>query len=93
MNDQRSSDERQQHHDEAKAERKMPGVEKLLRQFLTVETGQGKSPAYRRGHEFAFEWPEDAKKLVNERMEQWGETFDQAFDAVKAELSKRDAQP
>lgn len=42
-NDPRSSDERQRQQDEVKSMRYTPEVEKGLRQFLTIETGQGKS--------------------------------------------------
>jgi len=82
MTDTRSSDEKQIQKDAAKEERKLPGTEKLLRQFLTVETGQGKSPEYRRGYEFGFNWHEDDKARVNELMAQ-GMSFESAFEHVR----------
>lgn len=84
MYDTRSSDEKQMQKDVARDERKLAGVEKLLRQFLTVETGQGKSAAYRRGYEFSFEWSEEDRKKVLSRMDNQGESFDEAFAAVSS---------
>lgn len=82
-NDNRSSDERQRQQDEVKSMRYTPEVEKGLRQFLTLETGQGKSSAYRRGHEYAFDFTDVQKEAVTLLMKD-GMTFDEAFDAVKA---------
>lgn len=83
MTDTRSSDERQAQLDMAKEERKQPGVERLLRQFLTVETGQGKSPEYRRGYEFNFEFSQEQRDCVLDLMSAFQLTFEGAFDYVK----------
>lgn len=80
-NDPRSSDERQRQQDEVKSMRYTPEVEKGLRQFLTIETGQGKSQAYRRGHEYTFSWPEEKKQRVQALMAE-GMSFEDAFDVV-----------
>ena len=45
--DPRNSDEKQIQKDATRDERKLPGVEKSLRQFLKLETGLGNSEAYR----------------------------------------------
>lgn len=82
MHDSRSSDEKQRQKDEAHNERKQPGVDKLLRQFLSVETGQGKSEAYRRGHTFNFEWSQQERDAVLKLMEA-GKSFEEAFDERK----------
>lgn len=82
MSDTRSSDEKQMQKDVARDERKQPGVERLLRQFLTVETGQGKSPEYRRGYEYNFEWTDAARAEVVRLMND-GLSFETAFEQVK----------
>ena len=80
--DVRSSDERQAQIDEGRKARKEPGVEKLLRQFLTLESGMAQSAAFDRGYAFAFEFSPAAKEEVNKLMSE-GVPFEDAFDAVK----------
>lgn len=82
MKDERSSDEKQMQKDAARDERKLPGTERLLRQFLTLETGQGKSREYRRGYEFNFEWTDAARAEVMRLMDS-GLSFETAFEQVK----------
>ena len=76
------SDSKQQAKDEAKATRKSAEVERGLRQFLTIETGQGKSPAYLRGHEFNFDFTQAQRDRVFSLMND-GMSFDDAFAFVK----------
>lgn len=65
----------------AKYVRNLPSTERLLRQFLTVETGQGKNAAYNRGHDFSFKFTQEQRDAVYALMDS-GKTFDEAFDAV-----------
>ena len=73
----------------AKKVRESREVENLLRQFLKMETGLGKSAAYQRGHIFSFDWcSEDPTKAqpakvaeVNRLMSE-GLSFEEAFDQV-----------
>ena len=67
----------------ARDERKRPEVEKLLRQFVG-DGPRGATPAYKRGHTFAFEWPEHLKNEVLSLMETHGYTFDEAFEIVES---------
>lgn len=60
-----------------------PEVEKGLRQFLKIETGLGNSRKFRRGHEFTFSFTDEQKARVNRLMAE-GQSFDDAFDFVKA---------
>lgn len=80
--DLRSADQKQAERDRAKEVRYSRETEQLLRQFLTIEVGQGKNANYRRGHEFTFEWSESDKKLALAAMD-LGMSFDEAFDYVK----------
>lgn len=67
----------------AKYVRNLPSTERLLRQFLTVETGQGKNAAYARGHEFNFTFTQAERDQVFKLME-YGMSFEEAFDYWKA---------
>ena len=68
----------------AKKERYRPDTDKLMNQFLKMESGGlGRSREYRRGHEFNFEWPQSWRDAVFKLMEH-GMTFDEAFDYWKA---------
>lgn len=75
------SDRGEDDHD-LRAIRKTREVEQGLRQFLKIETGLGKSAAYRRGHIFAFEFTQEQKDRVEELMI-GGMTFEDAFDKVR----------
>ena len=61
--------------------RNQRSTEDLLRQFLKLETGLGKSKAYERGHEFNFSWTQEQRDEVNKLMET-GMSFEEAFDAI-----------
>jgi len=65
----------------AKYVRQLPSTERLLRQFLTMETGQGKNAAYNRGHDFNFKFTQ-AQRDEAFRLMDAGKTFEEAFDAV-----------
>lgn len=68
----------------AKKERYRPDTDRLMNQFLKMESGGlGRSREYRRGHEFNFEWPQSWRDAVFKLMEH-GMTFDEAFDYWKA---------
>lgn len=56
--------------------------DKGMRQFMGIQT-RAKTPEYDRGWEFAFNWPDWAKKVVNE-LQMQGMSFEDAFDHVKA---------
>lgn len=64
----------------AKYIRNQRSTETLLRQFLKLETGLGKSRAYERGHVFNFEWTQEQRDVVNKLMTDEGLTFEEAFD-------------
>jgi hypothetical protein len=75
----------------AKKERYKYGTDQLMNQFLKMESGGlGRSPEYRRGHVWNFEWcSEDPAKaqpekvrLVNLLMSEHSMPFDEAFDRV-----------
>ena len=70
--------------DVAKRERKRPEVERLLRQFVG-DGPRGATPAYKRGHAFAFDWPQAKKDALNELMRTHGYTFDEAFEIMESE--------
>ena len=79
----------------AKYVRQLPSTERLLRQFLKLETGLGKNAAYERGHTWNFEWcSEDPKrsrpdlvKRVRDLMDQ-GMSFEEAFDETRAQMAQ-----
>lgn len=70
----------------ARDERKRPEVEKLLRQFIG-DGAKGNTPAYKRGHEFAFGKDAAFKARVLALMETHGMTFDEAFQVIEGEDS------
>ena len=63
--------------------RGLASTERLLRQFLKLETGLGKNEAYNRGHTFNFEWTQEQRDVVNKLMES-GLSFEEAFDKANA---------
>ncbi len=67
--------------DDIKKIRYAPDTERMLRQFLKLETGLGKNEAYHRGHEFAFGFTQAQKDEVNKMMAE-GMSFEEAFDVV-----------
>ena len=62
----------------AKYVRNLPSTERLLRQFLKVESSMNKR-AYNRGYAFNFEMTQEQRDEVNKLMAD-GMTFDEAFD-------------
>lgn len=66
----------------AKYVRNLRSTDQLMRQFLKLESGLGNSPAYQRGHEFAFKFTDEQKAEVNKLMDA-GASFEDAFDEVK----------
>jgi hypothetical protein len=72
----------------AKKERYRPSTDRLMNQFLKMESGGlGRSKEYRRGHIFNFEWTQDQRDVVNQLMET-GMSFEEAFDQVYAPPEK-----
>lgn len=68
----------------AKKERYRTDTDRLMNQFLRMESGGlGRSKEYRRGHEFTFEWPQSWRDAVLKLME-YGMSFEEAFDYWKA---------
>ena len=59
--------------------RNLPSTERLLRQFLKMETGLAKNEAYARGHRFNFEFTQEQRDIINKLMD-GGLTFEEAFD-------------
>jgi hypothetical protein len=72
--------------------RNLPSTERLLRQFLKMETGLGKNAAYNRGHEFNFQWTQEQRDVVNHLMT-LGMTFEEAFDYHKKVMAEQNADP
>lgn len=68
--------------EEAKRIRYLPETEKLMRQFLKLETGTGNNSRFQRGHDFNFTFTQSQRDQVYHMMES-GLSFDEAFDAVK----------
>lgn len=75
----------------AAKERKRPEVDRLLRQFLKIETGLGNSPEFQRGWVWNFEWnssdPKKAKPDLVQAVKygmDLGMDFETAFDCVHA---------
>lgn len=62
----------------AKYVRNLPSTERLLRQFLKVESSMDKK-AYNRGYTFNFEFTQGQRDKVNGLMAA-GMSFDEAFD-------------
>ena len=58
--------------------RNLPSTERLLRQFLKVESSMDKK-AYNKGYEFNFEFTQEQRDRVNGLMAT-GMSFDEAFD-------------
>lgn len=67
--------------EEAKRIRYLPETERLMRQFLKLETGLGNNSKYQRGHTFNFTFTQSQRDRVYQLMET-GLSFDEAFDAV-----------
>jgi len=66
----------------AAEERKRPEVDRMLRQFLRLESGLGNSRGFQRGWVFAYEFTQEQKDRVNRLMEE-GKSFEEAFDEVR----------
>ena len=69
----------------AKYIRGLRSTDLLMRQFLKLETGLGKSMAYERGHVFNFEWTQEQRDVVNKLMADEGLSFEEAFDRARTE--------
>lgn len=63
----------------AKYVRYLPETERLMRQFLKLESGAGNNSAYNRGYEFNFRFTQEQRDAVNALMAN-GLSFDEAFD-------------
>ena len=73
----------------ATKERYKPSTDRLMNQFLKMESGGlGRSKEYRRGHIFNFEWSQEQRDVVNRLMAEQGLTFEEAFDLVYAPPEK-----
>lgn len=75
--------------DDVRSIRNSREVEQGLRQFLKLESGNGNSRAFRRGHVWNFEWcsedpalAQPAKVAEVKLLMESGKKFDEAFDEV-----------
>lgn len=75
--------------DDVRSIRNSREVEQGLRQFLKLESGNGNSRAFRRGHVWNFEWCSEDSALAQpekvaevKRFMDTGYSFEEAFDWV-----------
>jgi len=64
----------------AKYVRYLPETERLMRQFLKLESGAGNNSAYNRGYTFNFEFTQEQRDAVMKLMDEKQVTFGEAFD-------------